>query len=64
MAELCLNIHFSYKDLPLPFISDAHSGIDGAGEGDVVEGEEELGEDVSVESGLVPERPLPNWKYK
>ena len=47
----------------LPFIGDSHSGIDGAGEGDVVEGEEELGEDVSVESRLVPEWPLPNWKF-
>ena len=48
----------------LPFIGDADSGIDGAGEGDVVEGEKELGEDVRVEGRLVPEWPLPNWKYQ
>ena len=46
----------------LPFIGDAYSSVDGAGEGNVVEGEEELGEDVRVESRLAPEWPLPNWK--
>ena len=44
----------------LPFVGDANSGIDRAGEGDVVEGEEELREDVGVEGGLVSKRPLPN----
>ena len=33
----------------LPLVSDANCGVDGAGEDDVVEGEEELREDVSVE---------------
>ena len=32
-----------------PLVSDADCGVDGAGEDDVVEREEELGEDVSVE---------------
>ena len=44
----------------IPLVSDADCGVDGAGEDNVVEGEEELGEDVSVEGGLVAERPLPN----
>ena len=43
-----------------PLISDADCGVDGAGKNDVVEGEKELGEDVSVEGGLVTKRPLPN----
>ena len=43
-----------------PLVSDADCGVDGAGEDDIVEREEELGEDVSVEGGLVAERPLPN----
>ena len=60
MAVICM--FFTSIDA-LPFIGDAYGGIDGAGERDVVEGEEELGEDVRVESGLVPKRPLPYCKY-
>ena len=44
----------------VPLVSDTDCGVDGTREDDVVEGEEELGEDVSVEGGLVAERPLPN----
>ena len=44
----------------LPLVSDANCGVDGAGEDNVVEGKEELGEDVGVEGGLVAERPLPH----
>ena len=47
-----------------PFIGNAYSCIGGAGEGDVVERIEELGEDVAVESRPVSIRPFPNWKEK
>ena len=47
-----------------PFIGNAYSCIGGAGEGDVVERIEELGEDVAVESRPVSIRPFPNWREK
>ena len=46
----------------LPLVSDANCGVDGTREDNVVEGKQELGEDVGVEGGLEAERPLPNQK--
>ena len=45
-----------------PLVSDDYSCVDGAGEGDVVEGVEQLGEDVGVQGGRVAQGPLPYWK--
>ena len=44
-----------------PFVSNDDGCVDGAGEGDVVEGVEQLGEDVGVQGGRVTQGPLPYW---
>ena len=45
-----------------PLVSNDDGCVDGAGEGDVVEGVEQLGEDVGVEGGRVSQGPLPDWE--
>ena len=44
-----------------PFVGNDDGGVDGAGEGDVVEGVEQLGEDVSVHNRVVVQGPPPHW---
>ena len=55
------SMHFLDIFTMSPFVSDADCSVDGTGEGDVVEGVEELGEDVGVDWGLIGEGPLPHW---
>ena len=43
-----------------PFIGYDDGGVDGAGERDVVEGVEQLGEDVSVHNRVVVQGPPPH----
>ena len=43
-----------------PFVGNDDGGVDGAGEGDVVEGVEQLGEDVSVHNRVVVQGPPPH----
>ena len=43
-----------------PFVSNDDGGVDGAGEGDVVEGVEQLGEDVGVHHRVVIQGPPPH----
>ena len=65
----CHKIHFSsqkiletvYAIALSPLVSNDDGCVDGAGEGDVVEGVEQLGEDVGVQGCSVSQGPLPNW---
>ena len=45
-----------------PFCSNAASEVDGAAEEDVVQGEDELGEEESVELAVRAEWPGEHWK--
>ena len=47
-----------------PFIRDANDEINRAAEGDVVQREEELGEEVGIEFTLLGEGPGEHFKYE